>query len=186
MWYIDGRKYRQDCYDTRVDQLLNNEAVLDLEMYAAGQYVVEGRVHGNPFVDTCSMTRAPDTASKRAENDAYESVTASEALAAQEYFEKVVPATRYVEGSFYIVDIDDPELVEGGEDYIHERLTSHLADPCGEPESTWKPWMHGTFAYMGHILVSDLQNGLIPGAIVVESFRQRLGLPYEWVGAPIK
>lgn len=54
------------------------------ETNAAGHHVVEGRVHGNPFVDACSITLAPDAASKRAEKHAYESVTASEALAAQE------------------------------------------------------------------------------------------------------
>lgn len=46
--------------------------------------------------------------------------------------------------------------------------------------------MPGVFAYMGQILVSNLQNGLIPASIVIESFRQHLGLPYEWVGAAIQ
>jgi hypothetical protein len=86
---------------------------------------------------------------------------------------------------FHIIDADDPELVEHGEAYIHEKLTSYLAEPFVEgSEATLPPYVR---TYMERNTVNGLALGWYAGlpAVFLEPLRQRLGFPYEWWGAPI-
>jgi hypothetical protein len=87
---------------------------------------------------------------------------------------------------FHVIDIDDPELVEHGEAYIHERLTSYVAEPLSDrPGSEPLPEYIGT--YVDRNTVDGLALGWYAGlpSVFLEPLRQRLGFPYEWWGAPI-
>jgi hypothetical protein len=88
---------------------------------------------------------------------------------------------------FHIIDIDDPELVEHGEAYVHERLTSYIAEPLREGSEAF-----GSLPpYVGRYVDTNTVNGLAKGwytglpSVFLEPLRQLLGFPYEWWGAPI-
>jgi hypothetical protein len=191
MWYIDGHKWDADTYSQEVDEMLNNPAMAEAVMGLTDSHgmLIEGRCHGNPFLDTDTIGWEDHTDQKRAENDAYRAEEAADKpiYGFKNIFQKVPPAEKYVQGSFYIIGIDEPEYAERGEMYIHERLTSHLAEPITQPKSEWEPWMHYVYDdYIDDIFIKNLAYGQIPSPIIVEPQRQRMGLPYEWFGAPIE
>lgn len=190
MWYNDAHKWDPEGYSPFIDGVFRDpaaaEAMVGFSEDHAG--LIEGRCHGNPFFDTGNIGREDNTAVKRAENDAYRANDeAGGALFEFERMFKELPvAQQYVQGSFYIIDIDDPELVEHGEAYINEQLTSHLAEPMAKPREEWEPWMVYVYDdYMTRLFVENLAYGFVPGPIIVEPERQRMGLPYEWFGARI-
>jgi hypothetical protein len=85
---------------------------------------------------------------------------------------------------FHIIDADDPELVEHGEAYIHERLTSYIGEPFRANSDALPPYIR---SYVDQNTVIGLADGWYTGlpAVFLEPLRQRLGFPYEWWGAPI-
>ena len=156
----------------------------------------EARVHGNPLVDTSTVGWQETTAGKRAENDYYTAVYSGKledrlgmpgSTGMRDWFLQAPGWIQGAQGSFYLIDVDDPELVEHGEDYIQERLTSHLADLYLTPESTWEPWVQDAKKYSEAYFFNNLARGYADaGPILSEPIRQRLGpFPYKWMGAPI-
>jgi hypothetical protein len=88
---------------------------------------------------------------------------------------------------FHIIDIDDPELVEHGEAYVHEQLTSYIAEPLREGSDSYQSLPPYVQSYVDRNTVNALAKGWYTGlpAVFHEPLRQRLGFPYEWWGAPI-
>ena len=185
MWYVDGHKWRPDMYDTALDEVLGGyedpSGIID-----TGRSVIEGRSHGNPFLDTGSITWNENTEIKRREIGLYDTEYATDAPSrAKDYISKVAWAMSSGVGT-YIVDADDPELVEFGEQYIHNRLTDHYGALTNEPPETWPEWLQGdVWAYVTEQVTSQFANGFCPAPILFEMVRQSWGYPYEWFGAPI-
>lgn len=189
MWYIDGHKYEPERYTELLDGFQNNAAMItEMGNFEELKLLMEARCHGNPHLDTVTIGWHENTSQKRAENDSFRAASASDEVAEilKLGFEAIGGSQSFVEGSLYIIDIDDPELVEHGEAHIHRQLTSHLADPITKPREEWEPWMAPVYdTYIDSLFLENIANGFVPGAIVAEIERQRLGLPYEWYGARI-
>ena len=185
MWYMDAHKWRPDMYDQELDDVIGGyddpSGIID-----ANRSVIEGRSHGNPHWDTNSIFFNPDTATKRREIQMYEAEYATdEPSTAKAYISKVALAMSAGMGA-YLIDEDDPELVEFGEQYIHNRLTDHYGALTNEPRETWPEWLAGdVWAYVTEQVTSQFANGYCPAPILFEMVRQSWGYPYEWFGAPV-
>jgi hypothetical protein len=133
-----------------------------------------------------TITWLDNTAIKRSEVPLYEKALTEEKDPREKvHFDKVHEATSNTIG-LVIIDVDDPELVEFGEAYIHEQLTSHLADMAAAPKESWPAWFRDTvFPYCAKPMVENIANGFPMGPLFAEMFRQYVGHPYEWYGAPI-
>jgi hypothetical protein len=89
--------------------------------------------------------------------------------------------------SIHIFDRDDPEFVELGEERIHERLTSHMADLWTMPEEE-RPQNFGLDTckhYVNSIVLNSFAAGHLPPTILMEIIRQEMGLPYSWMTAQV-
>ncbi|WP_155765564.1 hypothetical protein [Mycobacterium colombiense] len=143
--------------------------------------ISHARVHGNPNFDTATIAWHDSVEDKRAESGAYGS---EDVLG---YLDVMRRACRSAEGA-YIFDIDDPELEKFGEDGIHERLTSHIAEvgknPVAWPEEM-APVLSAMFQYFEDWFFTSLKHGTVPLGIITEIHRQWLGFPYEWTGARV-
>jgi hypothetical protein len=102
------------------------------------------------------------------------------------FFQKVHEACSN-SSAIVVIDSDDPEFVEFGEEHVHKQLTSHLADIASAPQEAWPAWFRDKvfFPYCARAIVENPANGFIMSGIFAEMLRQHLGLPYEWYGALI-
>lgn len=188
MWYLDARKYRPGMYDDRLADPAVNQAWGGFD---ESRFIGEARIHGNPLLDCGIIGWEDSTAVKRAESEVYDKAheeAASNAAAEPSAFDQlsdVMPAvSEYTQGSIMILNADDPELLECSEPELHERLTSHLAEPYRCREAL-PDWAVAPFRYMEKVFLGTIESGYVPGPIVVEPIRQRLGFPYEWFGAKV-
>jgi hypothetical protein len=203
MWYVFGARYNEN-YTEEIDGFLHRLDGLAVLGEDEGANVSEARAHGNPFLDCSTLIRQESTAVMAAQIDIYnsddEARAADEAPAAQgdeellgsqergriiELLFDVMPSMWDQNHGFHIIDIDDPELVEHGEAYVHEQLTSYLAEAFREgSDRTLPPYVR---EYMERNTVDGVANGWYTGlpAVFLEPLRQRLGFPYQWWGAPI-
>lgn len=180
MWYLDGRKWN-DTYDSELDSIIANPDLFRMALsFEADSSLVEARVHGNPHLDTANLGWHQSTATKRAEVDVYDGD--APAIDVTAFTNWILGATAGTE-SIYLIDADDPELVELGEDGVHERLTSHLADPISAPEPA--EWTHDMAKYLDRMLMEAIANGDVPPALNQQVLRARMGLGAGWIGAPI-
>jgi hypothetical protein len=165
--------------------------------------LVEARVHGNPLFDTTmSIHWQHDTAVMRVMatalfRDASGGAASDEAadgddVAGQAWEElslddqlSALPEVFYHTDAFHIIDIDDPELVEFGEEYIHQQLTSHWGELARQPLSEREPWVTAGLSFLDRQFFNNLVRGTDTPGVIKEPIRQRLGLPYQWAGADI-
>lgn len=188
MWYFDGRKYRPELYTEEVDQILSGnwggQAAQEDSGFLTSRSLQAARVHGNPLYDSGDITWNASVQVKRDLDEAVVFDESSGDAVSAEYVDAVTPATLYVDGSYYIVDTDDPDLLEG-EEHLHERLTSHTADLYANTfdDPSGFQFVHD---YLSMHFCKNLAAGIVPGAVVLEPVRQVLGFPYEWVGAPVE
>lgn len=181
MWYLDARKYRPGMYD---DRLTDPEFQNAWGGFDPNRVLSEARIHGNPFIDCGVIGWEDSTAVKRAENEAYEQATEAGGDSTgfdMELFDLMAAIASYTLGSIMILDADDPELLECSATELEERLTSHIAEPYRHPEA-WPEWAIPTFKYVEKMFLATIESGHVPGAILVEPIRQRMGFPYEWLG----
>ena len=192
MWYVFGSKYNEHYTQKMDDHLFSSMA----EPLAAKQdsSITEARTHGNPFYDQTTIIWQEDSsvmgkqvAVYRAE-DAARSAGTAPAESGYSFKDLLhdMPGMWDQNGSFHIIDIDDPELVEQGEAYIHQQLTSYVAelDVSDLPEDSTFRDVRG---YLEQLFVDGITKGWDDGlaGVIIEPFRQRMGYPYEWLGAPI-
>lgn len=146
--------------------------------------LVECRVHGTLHLDTANIGWHDNTAAKRAEVNVYsdlpiEAIEPVMALFAQ------MPSLSLETESIYVIDSDDPELVELGEDGVHERLTSHFSDPPAQPKEEWEPWIVPHLGYIDNLFPTTMAQGYVPPALAQEGVWQRMAFPYKWIGATV-
>ncbi|ORW24358.1 hypothetical protein [Mycobacterium palustre] len=191
MWYVFGARYTEN-YTAEIDGFLHRLDDLGLLGMDEGNNLNEARAHGNPFFDITSIIRQENTSVMGGQMKTYGSedearAAGEEAPSGHGYRElfEVLPEIWDQNHGFHIIDIDDPELVEHGEAYIHEQLTSYVAEPFREGSEVVLP------PYIRPYVERNTVNGLAKGwhgglpAVFIEPLRQRLGFPYEWWGAPI-
>ena len=190
MWFVYGLKYN-DNYSQEVDDALN--LMTDSVPGQAGSSLTEARAHGNPYFDVSSVVRHESTAvmgsqykAYRAEMEAREAGEEPSGHGYQEMFE-TLPGMWEQNHGFHVIDIDDPELIEHGEAYIHEQLTSYIAEPLREGSESFGTLPPYVQPYVDRNTVNGLAKGWHGGLppVFLEPLRQRLGFPYEWWGAPI-
>jgi hypothetical protein len=190
MWYVDGLRFN-DNYTQEMDDFLYKTMGAGWSGVEKGkENVAFERSHGNPFLDVSSVAWHESTArmagqmsTYRTEDEARASGEAPSRHGYKEMFENI-PEMWDQNHGFHIIDIDDPELVEHGEAYVHERLTSYISEPFREHSDAVPPYVR---SYVDRNTVNGLAHGLYTGlpAVFLEPLRQRLGFPYEWWGAPI-
>ena len=196
MWYVFGARYNEN-YTEEVDHFLHRLDDMGLLGMDEGSNINEARAHGNPFLDCSSLIKQKSTAVMAGQMDTYnaddENRAAGEAPVAQENEEllgyeelfEILPTIWDQNHGFHIIDTDDPELVEHGEAYIHERLTGYVAEPFREgSDRRLPPYIR---PYVERNTVDALATGWYAGlpAVFLEPLRQRLGFPYTWWGAAI-
>lgn len=177
MWYTDAFKWRDGC-SPELDDVLNGEWT---EAWASDDRMTFGaRVHGTSIVDTMSLCWLDSVENRRSELDPE---FFSEDGFFLKMFEDVPREASFVEG-YHIFDTDDEELVQMGEARIHERVTSHLGElAVALPEDIPGGVQIGAaLEYVDKLVFNEISDGRVPGALHIEVFRQRLGLPYEWWG----
>jgi hypothetical protein len=191
LWCLFGVAYNEN-YSAEVDGFLHRMDELGLWGMGESTNLNEARAHGNPYLDVTSLIRQESTAVMGQQMETYDSEdqaqSASDEAASgnryQEMFE-LLPEIWNQNHSFHIIDADDPELLEHGEAYIHEKLTSYVAEPFREgSELPLPPYVR---RYVGRNTVDGLATPWYAGlpAVFLEPLRQRLGFPDEWWGAPI-
>jgi hypothetical protein len=191
MWYVVGWKYNSN-YTQQIDDALNLMAdPLEIREDSSAN---EARAHGNPFLDVSSVIRHDSTAVMAGQMKSYKAEVEERAAGDEpaagfgyaEMFEALPNAWDQNHG-FHIIDIDDPELVEHGEAYVHEQLTSYIAEPLREGSDSYQSLPPYVQSYVDRNTVNALAKGWYTGlpAVFHEPLRQRLGFPYEWWGAPI-
>lgn len=195
MWYTDGTKWKAEAYSQALDDVVSaysDEDGANVDADGGGLVTAQGalgaRIHGNPYFDTANLFWNDNTEQKRAEVPFYEQEYAhNESTQAKRFIELVPGATEHIQGSFYIIDVDDPELVEGGEHHMHRQLAGHYAEITKDPMESWPPWVRDhIWPYMAELFFTDIANGHVPPAILMEPIRQHFGLPYEWLGARVE
>lgn len=192
LWYVYGVRYNNENYTAEIDSFLHRLDELGLLGMEENNNLNEARAHGNPFLDITSVIRQESTAVMAGQIDTYNQedevrATGEEAPSGHGYQElfDAMPDIWDQNHGFHIIDADDPELLEHGEAYIHEKLTGYLSEPFLEgAEKTLPPYVR---KYMERNTVNGLALGWYAGlpAVFLEPLRQRLGFPYEWWGAPI-
>lgn len=183
MWYLIARSWKPELRE-QVRPLVEMEAAaVDSADMGWAQGIDEARVHGNPLLETATVRSHESVENKRAE------ITAFKAEGVADFMGLVGEAYLRNEG-LYLIDVDDPELIEFGEDGIHERLTSHLVefvtDAPNDPE--WSSELvDATLRYIDNCFFCNIDSGAANTAVAlaVQVFRDYSGLPYEWFGAPI-
>lgn len=180
MWYTDAFKWK-DNYSPELDEVLNGEWT---KAWASDDRMTFGaRVHGNSMFDTMSLCWLDSVENRRGELDPQ---FFGEDGLFMKMFVGVPREATYLEG-MHIFDADDPELLEMGEARVHERVTSHLGDLAVAPPEEVPDGVQIEKAvdYVDKLVFMELADNRVPTGLHVEVFRQRLGLPYEWWGAPI-
>ncbi|MGH3968767.1 MAG: hypothetical protein ACRDTV_11775, partial [Mycobacterium sp.] len=134
MWYVDGLRFNEN-YTQKMDDFLSQMGAGWAGIEEESKNLSEARAHGNPFFDLSSVNWHESTArmagqmnTYRAEDDARAAGEEPSGYGFKEMFEKV-PEMWDQNHGFHIIDADDPELVEHGEAYIHQKLTSYVAEP---------------------------------------------------------
>ena len=193
MWYVFGTKYNENYHQGIDDHLQLMSQPLAAQPDSS---ITEARTHGNPFYDQTTIIWQVDSSIMGKQMNMYggehevraEGQAAPSGYGFKELFEEM-PGMEDQNGSFHVIDIDDPELVEHGEAYIHHQLTSYVADPLRDrsaipDDSMWQ--------YVGNYLDTLVVNGISEGwndglaGVILKPVRQRLGFPSaEWLGAPI-
>jgi hypothetical protein len=191
LWCVFGAKYN-DNYTVEIDGFLHR---LD-ELFAkdGGSNLNEARAHGNPFLDVTSLIRQDSTSVMGSQMAAYHAEDQARA-AGQEppsglgyrEFLGALPDIWEENHGFHIIDIDHAELVEHGEAYVHQQLTSYVAEPLRKGSESFGSLPPYIRPYVDRNTVNALAKGWYAGlpAVFLESLRQRLGFPYQWWGAPI-
>ncbi|MGH3967106.1 MAG: hypothetical protein ACRDTV_03050, partial [Mycobacterium sp.] len=137
VWYFFGAKYNEN-YTAEADAFAHRLDELPLLGMDVGANLNEARAHGNPFLDTSSMIRQESTAVMGGQMQTYDTEDQARAAggeAAPSVYQKLfeaMPGMWQQNHGFHIIDADHPELLEHGEAYIHERLTSYVAEPFRE------------------------------------------------------
>jgi hypothetical protein len=191
MWYVVGWKYNSN-YTQQMDDALNLMAdPLEIKEDSSAN---EARAHGNPYLDVSTVIRHASTAVMAGQMKSYKAEVAEREAAEEpatgfgyaEMFDALPKAWDQNHG-FHIIDIDDPELVEHGEAYVHQQLTSYIAEPLREGSESYQSLPPYVQSYVDRNSVNALAKGWYTGlpAVFLEPLRQRLGFPYEWWGAPI-
>ena len=181
MWYIDSINWN-DNYTPDVDAAINGEwgdewASDDRRDYGC-------RVHGNPFLKTMSIAWLDSVENRRGELDP-KFYNKDDGLFMPLF--ELLPGIATRMESIHIFDRDDPEFVELGEERIHERLTSHMADLWTMPEEE-RPENFGLDTckhYVNSIVLNSFAAGHLPPTILMEIIRQEMGLPYSWMTAQV-
>lgn len=189
MWYVDGLRFNGN-YTQEMDDFLHQMGARWAGIEENPNNLSEARSHGNPYLDVSSVAWHESTArmagqmnTYRAEDEGRASGEEPAGYGYKEMFENI-PRMWDQNHGFHIIDADDPELVEHGEAYIHERLTSYIAEPFRANSDALPPYIR---SYVDQNTVIGLADGWYTGlpAVFLEPLRQRLGFPYEWWGAPI-
>jgi hypothetical protein len=182
-WYTEDHRWNEN-FTKELDAMFHHPAMEEVALSLKPESsVIAGRVHGNPFIESCNIGRQASPATMRKQLDVYEAAFAS-GSDPQSYKDLLANAAKSYElaDGGHIMDIDDPMLVEQGEAYIHKQFTDYLSDAAQRDDElgrTLRQYMDSTF-------IKCLENGLVPPAVVTEPPRQRFGLPYEWHGAKVK
>ena len=181
-YYVDAYAHKPN-YSEEHDapyhnQEVNNEAMgLDPSMSVLG-----GRVHGNPFYESATVGLQESSARMREQDQVYRtSIAAGEKLYSNLFL--TMPDAWKRTSSFHVIDVDDPDLVERGEEFVHLNFTDYLARNICEPKDEWDRIC--TYYLMSHCVL-NMEAGSAPPTVALEPLRQLLGLPYEWHGAPVE
>lgn len=184
-FYVDGVKFNRT-YTRQQDEILNAQGIWDDPMgFGARSSIQGGRVHGNPGFEWTNLSWQDSPARMRDQDEVYRTAITSgndEAFSYGEVFASM-PDAWDASGGFHVIDADDPMLVEQGEAFIHKQFTDYMSANVCEQKDEWDKLCT---SYLFKNLFLNIENGVVPAAVVVEPLRQLFGLPYEWHGAPIE
>lgn len=183
-YYIDEYAYNTN-FTEEIDQRIHAPEMWDEALgLDAHSSIIGGRVHGNPNIEAVQVGWQEPIGRMAEQDEVYRTAIASrdESLGFQKLFEEM-PTVWRRSGGFHVIEVSDPMLVEQGEAYVHEQYTDYMSANICEQRDEWDKLCR---SYLFANIFLNLENGVVPGAVVVEPLRQLCGLPFEWLGAPIE